>query len=216
MDDVDFHKIELWGYAAFMFAGKGDRIEEWKTWIRSDPTSSANRPDTKDIAVCMVNMEEPAILFQHGMDISKEDGLFAGSGARFAVECWSTNKDAQRAVRSAMVADPCSGGEVRFVTFSPRKHNLGGIHPTTANLAAVNNAIMLRGNVVYTSQQTPGQPPFKLSELAANDASLQELQSKIASGHVVPEAPCDGMHVEWTAEETGQLDVQLAKLFGWK
>ena len=58
--------------------------------------------------------------------------------------------------------------------------------------------------------------PFKLSELAANDKEMKELQTKIANGELHPEAPCDGMYSEWSIEQTTRLKSALAGVFSWK
>ena len=59
--------------------------------------------------------------------------------------------------------------------------------------------------------------PFKLSSqlAAANDGELKDLQAKIANGEITPEAPCDGMYSEWSAEEKSRLKGVLADVFGW-
>ena len=59
-------------------------------------------------------------------------------------------------------------------------------------------------------------PPFKLRDMAANDAGLKEIQGRIANGELSPTAPCDGMYSEWTGTQKANLKSVLGDVFGWK
>lgn len=218
VDDTDFHKIEIVKNAVFMFAGHGMRIQEWKNWLRSSPDSGANRPMLEGIVLTMVSMDTRKILMQHGVDIERAGAYFAGTGARFAVPCWQTNRDAVKSVATAIQSDPWSGGKVKFVDLVSKSNNLvtNGVTACT-DINAVGAAILTRGTVMQLSQNSSIQhAPFQLSQLAANDSDLSGLVADLVAQRVVPEAPCDGMFNEWTQEEVRALDCELAKLFEWK
>lgn len=217
IDDARFEKIERYKNAIFMFAGNGQKIQSWKTWIRSAPTSDVDQPDCELMCVCIADQESKAVLFQDRQDIVRDGGFFAGSGSIPAYMCWSVNQDARKAVESAKAFDFSSGGDVKFLDFATGTHNL--FTPTTRDMHIndVNIAIATRGNVMEIALNNQvNSPPFKLSELAANDAGLKDVQGRIASGEISPTAPCDGMYSEWTGAQKASLKNVLGDVFGWK
>jgi hypothetical protein len=216
VDDSQYDKIELFSSVAFVFAGKGVRIQAWKDWIRSGGGQST-KPTVAEMSICIVETSNKSVLFKQGEDISKDGALFAGTGARPAFQCWQTNGDAKRSVESAKLVDHFTGGEVKFFDCTSRQHNL--FFPVTkADIGSVCRAIEERGIVMDISSTAPAsivRPPFKLSDLAANDAMRKEVSEKIASGELTPEAPCDAMHNEWTEDQKARLDSALASIFQW-
>ena len=65
----------------------------------------------------------------------------------------------------------------------------------------------------------PGNPPFPQAGASANDdaaGALEQIRTKIATGELSANAPCDGMHNEWTEESKGKFNAALGKMFGWK
>lgn len=216
VDDVPFYKIEHASDTAFMFAGKGDRIQEWKNWIRSCPTDDTQMPTCEGMCVCMVDVVDGQVVFSNGQDIVKDGAYFAGSGSRYAYVCWETNKDAKKAIETAKEVDVFTGGEVKFFDVKSRNHNLHVI-TNEATIQMVGQAIEQRGSVMEILAGTGKSAiPFKMSEIAANDREMQELQTKIASGELTPEAPCDSMYSEWNEDQVANLKAALAKTFKWK
>lgn len=215
VDDTAFWKLELAHDAAFMFAGKGRRIQEWKDWIRTDPQDDSEMPDPEGISVCLVKVSTKEVRFAERQDIVKDGAYFAGSGSRYAFTCWAVNKDAQKSIGSAMKVDPATGGEVKFFDVVSKKHNLTSIS-AEASVDAVHKAITTRGIVMDIGAKRPGAAPFKLSDIAASDTELRDLQAKLESGELAPEAPCDGMYSEWTADQKTRLKGAISDVFGWK
>lgn len=216
VDDTHFNKIETYKTTAFMFAGKADLIQQWKSWIRQSPPEESAMPPCDGMSICVVDMPMRKVKFSERQDIVRDGAFFAGTGSQYAFLCWNVNRDARRAVESAKLVDFCTGGEVKFLELSTGKTNLSG-PLKDVDISTVRKAITERGIVMDISQ--PGQgntPPYKLSDLAANDADLRELQAKVANGEVSPEAPCDGMYSEWTTEQRSKLKQVLAEVFGWK
>jgi hypothetical protein len=215
VDDVPFYKIEPVADTAFMFAGKGNRIQEWKDWVRSNPTDDSAMPACEGMSVCMIRMPDGHVMFANGQDIVNDGAYFAGSGSRYAYVCWNVNRNAQKAIETAKEVDVYTGGDVKFFDIKSKEHNLHHIN-ALATIQMVGKAIEERGNVMEISAGTSKQSiPFKMSEIAANDHEMQELKGKIASGEITPEAPCDSMYSEWNENQVQELKSALAKTFKW-
>ncbi|MGN8004340.1 hypothetical protein ACTJKQ_14250 [Acidovorax sp. 22279] len=214
VDDAHFSKIEIFGAWAIMFAGDGVKIQQWKDWIRSGPTDFSLMPDYDGICVCIVSSATKQVRFKQPQDITKDGGYFAGSGSMHAYLCWSVNRDAKRAVESAIQADGYSGGLVKFVNLNDMSNNLSAPGPINQwRIDDVRDAVLQRGMVMNLAQNSGA--PFQLSKLAANDAEVAKIQAMIASGEVAPTAPCDGMYTEWTEDQKVELKSALADVFGW-
>ncbi|MES2716605.1 MAG: hypothetical protein V4795_12610 [Pseudomonadota bacterium] len=219
VDDVPFYKIETLGQIAFMFAGKGRKIQEWKYWIRTEPADLSARPSVDGISVCLVQMASKEVLFCEKQDIVKDGASFAGSGSRFAYMCWSVNRDARKSVESAKRLDPASGGDVKFLQFLDRANNFAAV-VAEATIDMVDTALQKRGMVMDLYENRKGGAPFKLSDIAgatnpAVDEDLLSLHAKVVSGEASAEAPCDGMYSDWTAEQEARLNSALTLAFGW-
>lgn len=173
-------------------------------------------PACNGMAVCMVDTKSKAVLFSERQDIVKDGAYFAGTGSRYAYLCWDKNRNAQKSVATAKEVDIFTGGEVKYFDGESGDHNL---HPGTVDVTIdmVEKAIQTRGMVMEIANGTTvGRPPFKLTDVAANDVELNELQGKIANGDLSAEAPCDGMYSEWTTDEKARLTDALSKVFSWK
>ncbi len=184
-----------------MFAGRGRLIEEWKLWIRSNPPDDTNMPAVEGISVNGFEMSTGEIGYSEGMSITHESSIFAGSGARHAVMCWASNRDAKRAVTTARDFDPATGGDVKFAP---------------ATIADIDRALATRGTIMDITTKG-GSVPFKLSDISAGDtAEIKEIQSQIAAGQLSAQAPCDAMYSDWSTEERSKLKTFLGGIFGWK
>lgn len=213
VDDVPFDKIERYNEHAFMFAGKGVVIQQWKEWIRTNP-DPALMPTFDGISLCVVHAPTAQVEWAEKQDIIRDGGWFAGSGSRYAYVCWARNKDPHLCIESAKQVDPCTGGIVKYFDMSSGRHNLC-LPTASVTIHDVGLAIQRRGVVMDISSDKGSTPPFKLTEVAANDSDLLDLQARIANGEG-PEAPCDGMYSEWTEDQKSSLKGVLAKVFGWK
>lgn len=216
IDDARFEKIEKYQNSVFMFAGDGTKIQAWKDWIRASPKSNAGMPDCEKICICIADKSKNSVLFMERQDIVKDGGYFAGSGSIYAYQCWDLNKDPLKAVESAKIFDVSSGGDVKFFEFASENHNLFSPTREDVRIEDVSKAMATRGNVMeITVNNATNSPPFKLADMAANDASLLDAQNKIKSGQLSPTAPCDGMYSEWTDGQREKLNSALGKVFGW-
>jgi len=216
LDDTNFDKVEIFKTTAFMFAGKGRLIEQWKLWIRSEPADDSGQPPVEGISINGIDMETSAIRYAEGKSITHESSIFAGSGALHAVRCWAANRDARRSVETAKQFDPATGGEVKYVDFKTKQHNLGSNIFAPSTIDDIDRAVATRGSIMDIGTLKTGAIPFKLSELAANNAEIKQIQADIAAGKLSAEAPCEAMYSEWTPEEKGKLKAFLGDVFGWK
>lgn len=215
VDDARFEKIERHSKAAFMFAGDGGRIQDWKDWIRSNPTDDSCMPECELMSVCIVDLSTKKVLFDERQIIINENGYFAGSGSMFAFQCWTVNRDAKQAVETAKQYDYATGGDVKFIDLVVNAHNLN-FPLADVRINDVNRAIVERGMVMEIAVNDTKKTPFKLAAVAANDDELQGLREKIANGELSPSAPCQGMHNEWTIEQKAKLKSVLGQALGWK
>lgn len=225
IDDAVFDKIEVANNFAFMFAGSGRLIQEWKNWIRSNPTDDSGQPAVEGISLNGLNMTTKAVRYTEGKSITHESSIFAGSGASHAVMCWRSNRNAMKSVETAKAMDPASGGEVKFLEFSTGNTNLGAGVAVFApgTIEAVDKAIATRGIYMDLTTRMNGGAPFKISDLAAQGsldddamAEMRTLQEKMASGELSANAPCDAMYSEWTPTAKTELKGFLSEVFGWK
>lgn len=215
VEDTGFHKIEVGNGVAFMFAGKGHRIQAWKTWIKAGGIE-ADLPAFDGLCVCAVEMNTGDVKICENLPIVRDDSAFGGSGSRFAFPCWSTNKNAIRAVETARNFDPATGGITFYFDYHSGKNNLSQPLFNERTLAEVDKAILSRGIVMDIHTLNPASPPFKLSELAASNDEVRELQTQIASGNLSADAPSAGMHNTWTEDQKSRVRASLKNIFGWK
>ena len=212
LDDTGCEKIEINRGHAFMFAGNGGRIQQWKNWIRSNPTDDSGQPQEEGVCFCIVDMSTGKVKRSVKQKLIPVGGFFAGTGTTFAVPCWTANQDAHRSVETAKTQDDCSGGEVKFYDFAGGKHNLN--YPSgNVTIQMVDAAILKRGLVMITNENSAQILPF--AKAAANSPEVAEIHAKIAAGELSASAPAEGMYEAWTAEEKAGLKDTLADIFSW-
>lgn len=219
VDDVNYHKILPRGDHVAMFAGDGLRIDAWKQWLSAPKVDHSNFPATDGVAVCLVKCSNTTLVFQSGVDIVTDNAHFAGSGSRYAVECWRENGCAKTAVRTAASLDPCTGGEVKFFDSRTGGNNLRPPIPQKqATFAELISALNLKGNIMDLAARTT--LPLKLQELskiaAGVDAprELAALVAAVEAGSLVPSAPCDAMYSTWTQEKIDEGKRAFLAAFG--
>jgi hypothetical protein len=213
LDDTGFDKIEIRKGAAFMFAGNGGRIQQWKSWLRTDPADDSQQPPEDRICICIADMASKKMKSFGKENVLLTGGYFAGTGTLYAIPCWQANNDPKRSVETAKLSDIYSGGEVKFCDFVSNDSNLN--YPqSNVTIQMVDQAILTRGLAMKINANSTQTLPFPQ---AANDIpDVAEIREKIARGELSANAPCDGMYKEWTAEEKADLKGALADVFGWK
>lgn len=213
VDDTNFHKFELTASTVFMFAGKGSRIQEWKNWIKNGADQNT-LPEFDGICICAVDIPSHAIKICEGLPIVQDGAAFGGSGALYAFSCWAVNGDAKRSVETAKTLDPATGGMTRYFDLKTQQHNLTENIFGETSIADVDRAILERGIVMDIANSKSGAP-YKLSDLAASNDEVRELQNKIASGTLSADAPADAMYNQWTPEQKNRVKSALGEIFRW-
>lgn len=219
LDDTGYEKLVIHKKKVLMFAGFGKVIQQWKDWIFSDPIDASGMPPHKGMAVCMVDAETQNVDFHAHQDIVSDGVHCAGSGARPAYGCWLLNKCAKTAVETAKKQDFCSGGEVKYFDFRSGENNASNPFAAQMTIDEVDKAINQRGVVMKINVPGLGNPPFAFANGANDDeseAAVKEIRSKIASGELSANAPCDGMYNDWSEENKIKFNKALAGMFGWK
>jgi len=179
-----------------------------ENWI-AQPSSLTKPPIIQDnavISVCIANIETALVRFERGQEISLPLARFAGSGAKFARNCWLINNNAQRAVTSAAEQDLFSGGIVSFFDFCSGQHNL----LNSVSIKDVQTQL-LEGFVMYKFINS-GQP-IPAREAAARDPDVKALLDKVAQGQISVNAPCESMYTPWTENEINEFHAVLDDIF---
>lgn len=215
VDDTAFHKIEVSGDTAFMFAGRGVAIQKWKDWIAAGGQED-KLPSFDGLCLSAVNMQTQEVKICENLPIVRSNSAFGGSGSRFAFTCWTVNKSAKKAVETAKGLDPATGGSTTYLEFGSRANNLNQTVFLERTLAEVDRAILTRGIVMDTSTLNSGGVPFKLKDLAASNDEVRELEAKFATGELSADAPSAGMHNTWTDDQKERVKSALRDIFHWK
>lgn len=225
LDDTKYDKIVIDDDTAFMFAGAGSLIQEWKEKI-ADETIFCDELNYGEgditIDVCIVDMGEKEIMTAKGGIPLGGVAHFAGTGMYHALRCWTKNNCAKTAVKTAIENDNYSGGDVKFIEFESRVNNIND----TNTIDDVRRELNLRGIVMNRKDGTKigkinngNIIPFG-SEESANDADnlykAQSFVNDVTSGKIPVTAPCASMYVPWTEDEKAELSSALKKIFAKK
>ncbi|MEY2894062.1 MAG: hypothetical protein RJA98_3970 [Pseudomonadota bacterium] len=217
VDDSQFHKIERYKGVAFMFAGDGAEIQQWKNWISAQPVSLDDLPTPNAISVCMIKEASGDVLFVDKKAFTREGGYFAGSGALHAHACWHKNRNAVRSVETAKTQDQFTGGETKFLNCATGAHNLS--YPSAGmTIEQVNEAVLNRGMVMENTnlkQAPPLNAPFSLKDAAATNPEFAKAAELIVNGALSVRAPYAGMDEGWTDQEKADLKTAMKSAFDW-
>lgn len=204
IDDTGFDKIASDDECAYMFAGPGPLIDQWKKWVVSPNQAILPRPPVAtDFAICAVDMESGNIWFEHGQKVSDSDCRFAGTGAKHAYDCWSVNRDVRRSIASATNGDHLSGGTVMHFCCRTRETNL----QAQIDFASITNLFLEKGMVMYPATKAP----LPIREAAQNDPRIASFVEEIRRGQVSAEAPSGYDPVVWTPADEARLDEAIAQ-----
>lgn len=207
VDDTGFDKIVFDATTAFMFAGDGELISQWRERILKENLLVGRRPGVaRNFAICMVRRSDGYIVMEHGQKIFGGPFRFAGTGAEPAYECWKSNGDPQRAVRSAQMIDRASGGDVKFFDGVKGDHNID----FSAPFESVAEQFLRKGKIMYPNQAIP------VAQAVKDDPRAEEFVGRIKAGTVKAEAPSGYDPVIWTADDEARLDKALAEHYGKK
>jgi len=211
VDDTGFDKIADRFQASIVCCGDGKLIEAWRDWFLRPTINTALLPPTEriengqclSIVINMVSKPDCGILFSRGWTLNYEnEGMFSGSGAVHAKDCFSINRCAKTAVHSASLKDPATGGETKYVELETNRHNLSALKGT---LAHAHEELLKRGMVMDTRTNNV----IPISNLKPD---ISETISAIGNGDVSLSAPTGVPHAPWTDAEKSELLKAVEKL----
>lgn len=204
VDDTGFDKIFEHNGFLLVFAGTANLIQIWKNHI-SDPETSGIPPTDANgmsIAISITNLDNGSVVFEHRQAAVYENVRFAGSGASYAEQCWFSNFCARRAVESASAFDVCTGGSVKYYSFSG-ENNID----MTTTVKAIHESMMKEGLIMYKKQVCS---PVPISEAAQQDPSLKKIMDDLATGKASMCAPFPNMHQPMSLQEKRSLEKAIA------
>jgi putative transposase len=139
------------------------------------------------------------ILSQGWYLLHGEDAKFCGSGAEFALNCYSQNKCGKTSIATAATKDPMTGGETKFVELETSRNNL------SQNRVSLDNAMK--------QLQTKGQVmDTKTGKVTAINPQASGLDEAIRAGFVTLSAPTGQPVRLWTQSEKDNLRAALERL----
>lgn len=202
VDDADYQKILAFRAGVFMFAGDSQKIDNWKfaMALANNFPAAVNWESlpTTGLTISCVERVTGDVRFEINHSISLADCSFAGSGASYAADCWSSNRNAIMAVSTAISMDLYSGGVVRYYRLSNDRNNIG----IDRSLSALGAALVERGFVMNTATKNQA---ISIKEALKTDERLRKVADDIATGKVTPTAPHDNMDRVWSTDEKARL-----------
>ena len=213
VDDTGFEKITSSEIATLVFAGDSVLISEWKTWFNSErrdlnaipPTERDTGRGLADINICIIT---PAgrVLFDRGLCLTHgENARFAGSGAIFARDCFGKNGCSIRAIDTAGLSDPYTGGTTKYVELHSGISNLTTVEAT---LQEAEQQLNERGLLMELA--TGRITPFKDAQDSKDDA-MQALKNGANLS-----APTGQPSRKWTDDEKLSLRAAIEEVMGSK
>lgn len=209
VDDVDYQKIVYTPDHIAMFAGYADIMNDWKLAIFVASYSgrySFRKLPTKGIALLLLDAKTGEILAQLKHNAINSEATFAGTGAKYAMDCWPNCRDAVAAVEKAKLSDPLTGGTVRHFDYEKKLGTLGIDGP----YAGYRLEFLRKGKVMYFDGKTEAVP---VDVAAADDTSIHEVLNQIQAGQISAAAPFVGMDEELSHAEKENLFATLEKVF---
>lgn len=211
IDDTGFEKISVSQHGAIVFAGDGLLISEWKAWFKlpmplfvpTPPTEREISPGVwAGVNICLITTAG-RVLYDWGQCVTHGDSArFSGSGKFLARNCFAKNGCSIKAIDSAALEDPFTGGTTRYLELST------GISNLTKDEATLQDAEQLlndRGSIMEIA--TGVVTPLKDAQTSMADA-IHALQN----GPTLS-APTGHPSRKWSDEEKAALQTALAEMF---
>lgn len=216
IDNTDFDKMCVNGNCAFMFAGDGNLIQEWKDWVFDTNRDVSKFPDVEreypngkkfSISLCGIIISSGKICVERGL-MEFENAKFAGTGGVYALQCWTKNRCAKKAIETASSWDSLSGGRVAYANLEDGSHNT----KNNCTVFDVSNDLRIRG----FKMNKDTKEIISMRDVAANDPDVIELwgDSNASNLKAVVNAPCESMYIPWTEQEKLDLATGLKEMFG--
>ncbi len=192
VDDAGFGKLALREDTVMVLAGHGYLIELWKKWLlvsELDPEAEmppTHIPGQMPFTIYIIEISTNKVLFDEGhkhtifdREANEVVAAFSGSGSLYAADNWLESTCARTAIDYAKCNDHFSGGTVRYVDFTSRKHDL---ETRLDTIQEVVNIMLQRGFIMDTKK--PGAAPVSISA-----QEVAEVRQLLANGALAPSAP---------------------------
>ena len=214
VDDTGYNKIIYDTGMAFLFAGGMEEIDKWKQWIRNGRKDDEIPIDPlARISVLAVNRKTGYLEYSRKALCVQGNfthkAWFAGTGGDPAKVCWTANRCARRAIDSAALKDPFTGGNA---TFANRKTGVGNVKKIeAATVADVRQQLKDRGILMHRDN---AHAPMLLKDSANDpnvDLAARELASSVMSGSASLSAPFPGMDKPLSPKEIALFRAAMLK-----
>ncbi len=199
-----------------MFAGNALVIEAWKhpikQWSYTHTAPDWNTLETTGMALSVVQESTGSVLYEVNHEIRLGDMVsFAGTGSYGAAECWQLNQCAKKAVESAKLTDPHTGGTVRFHNVRTGDTNVGADIDLDALISKFIGGGTMTGDKNNTSAL--GEVGARHESAANDDVEIRQAFVEAYAKGQAPTAPCDGVFAVWPAEEKAKLVKVMERIF---
>lgn len=218
VDDCGFDKIADGKNTALLTAGNGKFIAMWRKWWfegrdKSKIPETGNNNETL-INLLIVDKKSNSVIFHAGeklahycVDSNELLGVFAGSGAIPAADCWGENRCGKTAIETSSKRDIHTSQDIKWVDFSSVKTN---ITDSVYNYFTIKDAIKGRGKIMLISDKF--EKAGEISDLNVHSLA-SAIHNQLDSGEAVASAPVPGLsHFLWTEETTKALHSALDKV----
>lgn len=215
VDDTGFEKISTSEVATLVFAGDGELISEWKSWFQQENAPDwATMPETErvvdgrlsDISICVVTPAGRVIHDSGKCVMHGEAARFSGSGAFLARNCYVENSCVIKAIDTAGVGDPYTGGTTKYLELHSRLHNLTEKEST---LQDAERELSERGKIMDLAT---GVVTSLKDALESQSDALEALKS--GGAHL--SAPTGQQSRKWSDGEKAALRAALEEVFADK
>lgn len=218
VDDCGFDKIADGKNTALLTAGDGKLIAKWRKWW-FDGRDQSNIPETSNgketlINLLIVDKKNNSVLFHAGqklahycVDSNELLGVFAGSGAIAAADCWGDNRCGRTAIETSSSKDIHTSKVIKWVDIPSVKTN---ITDSVYDYSIIKDAIKGRGKIMLISDKL--QKTGDVSDLSSHPLGCA-VNDLLDSGEAVASAPVPGLsHFLWTEDTTNSLHSALDKV----
>lgn len=154
LDDWGFHKLAIRHGSTMVCAGDAILIEQWMNWYGQPELDLGNFPPLNryfngqlchivfHIVTASGEIFDPGI---GGTLDYNDEARFAGTGAPFALNCFSSNRCVKKSVGTASQIDPCTGGTMTYVELATGTNN---VQPVTCGATQLNADLEQRGSIM--------------------------------------------------------------------
>ena len=200
VDDSDYDKLYFNRVLVAVFAGNSTVIDNLKVWLQH---MNGDMPELDGSSIIAYRLSDGVIFARnHTYCLESEDNIpmavFSGSGSYDAMNCWTVNRCAKKAVSTAGSTDAYTGGSVRFFEVVNNHHNVGNQIP----LSDLFNVFFTKGFAMRKGNIFPAQTSVAISiSEAIKDPVVKEELDCFQSNGANFVAPSPESFIPWSHDE---------------